>query len=397
MVKIIQILHCSPSWVSQNLGENIFDGWQTRTAKALQRLNMANCLIECWVVEKQYRKPVVFQKDGIRYRIFPSFPLTYGREISVDLIKAIEAEKASPVILHIHGLFNWTTYLIALLFPELPIVVQQHGDCPPLYLLGRRQRLFLFLPLLLFEEMFMRYVLKRIDYIFCLTSTVQNVLHLLGMKNKCFLQGMGVDFNLFVPSSKILSRKKLNLPVDKKIIVYVGKAYTYKGCDQVINAYQKLKTKYDIDLVMVGVSNADELYQSAVKAGAKIFSRVNHEELVDFYRSADVYVLPGSKIFNRWGGIGVSTIESLACNIPVVSGTLIHFPNKIYTVGFCAESFEQIINGIEYIFNHPQSFNGVREQAQKYYDWRVISQNTLKIYQMLLDKYYNLQLTFDTN
>ncbi|MCX7786012.1 MAG: glycosyltransferase family 4 protein [candidate division WOR-3 bacterium] len=395
MIKVIQMLHCSPSWVSANLDENIFDGWQTRTAKALQRLNISQLQIESWIIEKRYRKSVVFEKDGLIYRIFPSLPLTYGREISFEMIKALKTESRSPIILHIHGLFNWTTYLLAGLFPRLPIVVQHHGDCPPIYLLPRRQRLFLILPFLLLEEMVMRNLIRRIDYIFCLTKATQRILELLGIRNRCLVQGMGVDFNIFTPDSKFSARKKLNLSLDKKIILYIGKAYTYKGCDQVILAYQKLKEKYSIELVMVGVSKSDELYQSAINAGAKVFPRVDPYDLIDFYRSADAFVLPGSKIFNRWGGIGVSTIESLACNVPVVSGTLIHFPERIAGIGIFAESLEQTIKGLEYILTNPQQFYRCREYAQQYYDWNVIMGTTLEVYKNLLYKYYKIKLDFD--
>ncbi len=149
--------------------------------------------------------------------------------------------------------------------------------------------------------------------------------------------------------------------------------------------------------MLVGVSKSDELYQSAVDAGAKIFPRVEPNELIDFYRSADVYILPGSKIFNRWGGIGVSTIESLACNVPVVSGTLQHYPDKIDEVGFYAVDLEQTIKGIEYIFTNQQKFNKCRERAQKYYDWNCIMQKTLNVYQYLLDKYYKINFKFNVN
>ena len=81
-LKIIQILHHSPSWKSANLEDDIFDGWHVRTAKAIQQLGIKNCKIECWLPERTYSQEWQTEKDGITYRVFPSFAFNYGREIS---------------------------------------------------------------------------------------------------------------------------------------------------------------------------------------------------------------------------------------------------------------------------------------------------------------------------
>jgi glycosyltransferase involved in cell wall biosynthesis len=391
-LKIIQILHHSPSWTSTNVENDIFDGWHVRTAKAIQKLSMKNCQIECWLPEKTYRKEERFEKDGLIYRIFPSFPINYGREISLSMLKAIKQASSIPVLLHIHGIFNYTTYLIAKRFGYLPIVAQHHGDCPPLNLLQRRNLLYIILPLLQIEQSIFCKVLNNIDYFFCLTKTCQQSLNYLGIKNKSQMQGMGVDFNIFSPGSKDKARRKLNLPLDTKIMLQVGKLNRYKGGDRLIKVFKNLKEKYNIICIAVGASSSDELFNQAKESGMIIFSRQPHDNLNLFYRAADVYVYPGNKVHDKWSGIGISTIEAIGCNLPVVSPTLIHFPDDNRKIGFCTDNTEEIVKYVEYIFQHPEQYKNIREHARQYYDWQNISDQTYKIYQQLFEKYYKVKL-----
>lgn len=133
-------------------------------------------------------------------------------------------------------------------------------------------------------------------------------------------------------------------------------------------------------------------YKEAINCDAIVFPRQPHSKLQSFYQASDIFILPGSEQFNRWGGIGISTIEALACNTPVVSGTLIHFPNNYQKLGVCAHSESEVINGIDYIFQHPDKFANCRESARKYYDWSNIVNNTCSIYEKLFYKYYKIKL-----
>jgi glycosyltransferase involved in cell wall biosynthesis len=392
-IKIIQILHHSPSWVSANLDDDIFDGWHVRTAKALQNLHIKNCQIECWLPEKSKHKEWQQEKNGITYRLFPSFPITYGREISRSLINALKQEKNNPILIHMHGVFNYTTYLISSLFHQIPVIVQHHGDCPPLNLLQRRNIYYSILPFLEVEHFFIcKNALRNVDNFFCLTKTLQKSLEYLEIKNKSVIQGMGVDFNQFTPGDKLEARQKLNLPANAKILLYIGKLDRYKGSDKVINVYRKIKEKYNAVLLVIGASSTDTFYNEAVKTGTVIFPRQPHDALQNYYRAADIFILPGSDQFNLWGGIGISTIEALACNVPVITGTLHHFPGDHRKLGFDAFNDKEIINGIDYIFSNPNQFVSCRTTAEKYYNWTYIANNTFNTYQRLFNKYHGVSL-----
>ncbi|MBS4015013.1 MAG: glycosyltransferase family 4 protein [Candidatus Latescibacteria bacterium] len=390
--KIIQILHHSPSWTSQNLEEDIYNGWHIQTAKAIQKLGIKNCRIECWLPEKTCHKQYLETKDDITYRVFPSRVLTYGREFSPCLINALKQEVQNQIIIHLHGIFNYLTYAIANNCKSIPIIAQHHGDCPPLSLLSRRKLLYSILPLLILENFACRKHLSNIDHFLCLTHACQQSISRFGIDGKTNIQTMGIDFNQFVPADKIQVRKKIGLSLDKKIILYIGRLDQYKASAEVIYAFNKLKDKMPVESIIVGAQVSDPYYNLALKSGCTIIPRQRHDRLKQYYQTADLLVLPGSDQYNKWGGIGVNVIESLACNTPVVSGTLCHFPEDCSQIGILASKTEKIADGVMHILNNPAQYSRCRELAQKYYDWKIIAQNTFTIYERLFLEYYNQNL-----
>ena len=176
-------------------------------------------------------------------------------------------------------------------------------------------------------------------------------------------------------------------------MLFIGKLDKYKGSDKLIKVYQILKNNYDLCLVIVGASEIDEYYEQAFRSGAIILPRQPHKNLRQFYQSADIFVMPGSMQYNRWGGIGINTIEALACNIPVITGTLGNFLLSNKQVGILASSVSEITNAIDYILKNHDKFKDCRNLAQKYFDWKPIINNTYQIYKDLFNKYYNIKLT----
>ncbi|MCS7258141.1 MAG: glycosyltransferase family 4 protein [candidate division WOR-3 bacterium] len=391
-IKIIHILHHSPSWTSKFVIDDVFDGWHVRTVKALQKEINFDCELEIWTLEKQLSRQIEFKIDDIVYRIFPSEFLNYGREISRSLISQLQKERENYLILHLHGIFNYHTYLISQLFGQLPIVAQHHGDAPPLYLLERRTLLLTVLPVLLTENFIMLRSLNNIDYFFCLTQSCINALKNLGIKSQMKTQTMGVDFNKFFYFPKSEAKQKLKIPVHERILLYVGRLTKYKGADKLINAFCQLKSESNIKCIVIGADKNDPYYLDAQKVGIKILSRIEHEALVSYYQAADIFILPGSSSFNKWGGIGVATIEALATNTPVISGTLKHFPEDYHKLGICTYKPHLIATGVKQILSNPQAYNECRTLAQKYYDWKHIAQSTILVYNELLKKYYKLNI-----
>lgn len=103
-----------------------------------------------------------------------------------------------------------------------------------------------------------------------------------------------VDLDQFnVKESKKESRMRLNLPANKKIAVYTGHLYKWKGADLLAQATEKLS---DIEIYMVGGTKEDiNLFQNKYKfPNLHIVGWQKHDQIPYWLNAADVLVIPNS-------------------------------------------------------------------------------------------------------
>lgn len=370
-MKAIQILHhCPPRGV--NFWEGILEGWHSKTGKAIKKIN-EKLEIECWqpIISQ---KCFAFRKDRILYRLFSSIQPQFNATLSPTLLHALkkEYEKDTKLIIHVHGDRALLTYQVLQLFGKKGhnIFIQHHGS-------GGHS---VFTPI---EKRLLKYAKK----IYAASKNKENYLRKLGLDGeKVRVQTMGVDYEHFRPMDKAYARRKIGVKEDKFAILYVGKFYERKGLRVVVKAFEQLRKKYDVCLILIGGTVDDPLYPYLTKIANKYENemiyrfRIPNSEMPLFYSASDVmcWYVNDTPI---WGGIGVTIIESLACNTPVVSNTLVHFAKKeeIDKVGVVPHSKDQMSRCIEKLINHSAEMK-CREISRKYYDWNMIARNTLSDY-----------------
>ena len=139
----------------------------------------------------------------------------------------------------------------------------------------------------------------------------------------------GVDLALYAPGSVADARRRLGLPVDRDVLLFVGRIQPLKAPDLLIRALalmveQDPRLRDRLHAVVVGglsgavTSEPDYLDQLARKHGVRDLVRfeppASGERLADFYRAATVTVVPSySESF------GLVALESQACGTPVVA------------------------------------------------------------------------------
>jgi glycosyltransferase involved in cell wall biosynthesis len=321
-MKIIQMLHHSHPFYKQNEEVHFFaEDWHAKVAR--QILNRTDKYeIECWRPERRAKKIITGEEGGITYKIFPSFYLRFGMEYSIPLLRELRKEtQKEEVLIHLHGIHNHLAYLVAYLFRDLPIVGQQHGGLPFLYKFKNSNHPLRFLYLL--NHIPEKLALKNIDHFFVLTKYEKESLSKLVGADKVEIQTMGVDFDKFKPMNKEYARELLGLPIDKKIILYIGRFNKTKRVDLILDALQKLKGKYDIELILIGGQKNDIFFDKAKSVGTRVIGRIPSDQLIPYYSASDVYNCFYNT--NLGGGIGIAPVESLACGTPIVSNTLEHF------------------------------------------------------------------------
>lgn len=163
----------------------------------------------------------------------------------------------------------------------------------------------------------------------------------------------GVDVDRFVPvNNRALVRKKLNIPIDKFILLTVRNLVPRMGIENLLEAMSLVtKKRDDIYLIIGGVGSLErKLKQVTSKLRLDNLVRfegfIPEEHLPLYYQSADVFILP-TKFLE---GFGLVTVEALSSGIPVlgtpVGGTreiLGKLDSNLLFEGIDADSFSKKI------------------------------------------------------
>ena len=200
------------------------------------------------------------------------------------------------------------------------------------------------------------------------------------------------DFN--IPLSKEECRRKLGLPLDKDIILFVGSLTPYKGPEVLVKAMQKIvKEVPDTELVFVGSGKMrDELGKLAEKIGIKNnlkFAGFVEESMKPlYYKAADIFALPSTlntEVFP------IVLLEASAAGLPMVVSDLNTFKCIIedgYNGLFTKRGDEKsLADAIVYLLENEDIREKMGKNARKKvenYSWDRIAKETEKVYYEVL-------------
>jgi glycosyltransferase involved in cell wall biosynthesis len=131
---------------------------------------------------------------------------------------------------------------------------------------------------------------------------------------------MGVNTELFTPGDREAVKRADGLPADVAHLLFVGNFVEQKGVTDLARALVLLNERgVDFRATLLGHGpEMPEVRELVEPLGDRVAFRevVSHEDLVDIFRSADLFVLP-----SRREGVGLLVcLESLSCGVPVACG-----------------------------------------------------------------------------
>ena len=138
----------------------------------------------------------------------------------------------------------------------------------------------------------------------------------------------GVDKERFSPGDKQQSRTRLGLPLNLPVLLWVGNFVPVKGLDVLLQACSLLKdTGTEFCLALIGSGPLRkwliaEVHSRGLSGSVRIVGAVLHDTLPDWYRSADLTVLPSLS-----EGIPNVLNESIACGTPFVASSVGGIPD----------------------------------------------------------------------
>ena len=131
----------------------------------------------------------------------------------------------------------------------------------------------------------------------------------------------GVDIDRFDPGDGLLpARQRLGIRSDGMLLVTARRLEPRMGLEQLLSAVRIAREDgLDLRLAVIGSGSLERSLQAlAVDLGigdvVDLRGRVPDAELIDWYRAADLFVLPTI----AYEGFGMVTVEALAAGVPVV-------------------------------------------------------------------------------
>ena len=207
------------------------------------------------------------------------------------------------------------------------------------------------------------------------------------LRRKTKVVSNGISLDEFPRTGSVKSiEKKYNLD-DKKLVIFVGRLTFEKGVEYLIRSAKHIKA--EIYIIGGGVYR-DYLRNYAKLVGAKnvhflgYFGKEYIGELREFYRRADVLVLPSVVEEST----GYAVLEAMACGTPVVASNKGGIPIVVKNGqnGFLvrARSSSAITKAVNTIINNPEIEAKFKKNARKIieerFNWGVLTPQVEEIY-----------------
>lgn len=177
-------------------------------------------------------------------------------------------------------------------------------------------------------------ICSLVDMFFAVSERAGLCLELFGVPSeKIQIIPTGVDHTIFFPAlvNRKSLRQELNLPLDKKIIIGVGRHDWSKGFQDLISALALLAKRnrniYEsTHTIIIGQGRFRPFLEKLIKryklkGKIELVSHLPYEIIPKYYQASDVFVLP-STIEHGWQEqFGIVFAEAQSCGLPTVAAS----------------------------------------------------------------------------
>lgn len=237
---------------------------------------------------------------------------------------------------------------------------------------------------------FLQYTLNRTDRIVAVCQALKEAMIQLRIpEEKITVIPNGVDIKKFHPFSKEEARRKLQLPLNKRILLSVGGLIPRKGFDLLIKALKLLFEEWherDLYLVIVGEGSSRRALEQLIDAlGLRehvyLAGAIPHQELYFWYSAADLFCLASSR--EGWPNV---VLEALASGTPVVATDIWGIPEIICsdTLGILTKRSERdLAAGIAVALQKSWRSEAIVQYAREQ-TWERVASSVLDTFQTVL-------------
>ena len=214
-------------------------------------------------------------------------------------------------IIHAHNAFPDCVASVKAFGNRFPVVVTVHGSDINMFAMKPNLQ-----PVIV-------NALNKTSCIICVSASLKDKLHEIGVSSRCEVIPNGVNTELFTPGDRTEACRLLGLDPDRPRIIFVGNFTKIKGIEYLIQSMPVVLKEYpDCELILLGAQPGNtylmkynKLIESiGIKNAIRIVRTVPHENLPPWMQASDLLVLPSMS-----EGFGLVIAEALACGRPVVA------------------------------------------------------------------------------
>jgi glycosyltransferase involved in cell wall biosynthesis len=275
----------------------------------------------------------------------------------------------SLIHLHVAQAFSpEIVYLVAKL-RNIPYIAHIHLDVDPSGPFG-----FLLKP---YKQFFLKRVLQAAASILCQTEHQQETI---AARYRLPQEAMVVIPNGVAEEYFVEKRANEN-PVPH--LLFVGRLGVQKNLPLLIEAVARMQTSIILDIVGEGDlrKKIEALIQQYQLQNVKLHGLKTGKDLIEFYRSADIFVLPSFK-----EGLSNAMLEALAAGLPIVASDL---PELRPILGDCgvliknpdAANYAKALDALLADKNAMSQLSYLSKQKARAYSWQAVLDATEKLYQ----------------
>lgn len=310
-----------------------------------------------------------------------SIPFSIFRYLDPDDYDLIHAHAANPTIADLACFKN---------FGKIPFILTYHNDITKEGYVGK-------IISYIYNKTLGDFLLKNSNVIIATTkSYAEKSIRLKRFKHKIRVIPNGVNLNTF---NKNIDEKKIrihhSIPIQSKIILFVGALEMYKGIEYLLKAFKKIlnyeKTSY---LIIVGMGSIlKQLKEMTVELEISdnvIFAGyVSDNDLPYYYSACDLFVLPST---SSGEGFGIVQIEALACGKPVICTDLPGVnevdKNEVASLHIPPKDCDSLANAILELLENEKLAREMGENGRKLveekYTWARVAEEMERVYRELI-------------